>query len=51
MIFKRPDNAGVELQASTPQQCAVGGVLHQCVLEGVFRIGRSATLEDQFGGH
>ena len=39
----------MELLPRAAQQCAVGGVLHQRVLEQVFGRGRHATLKDQAG--
>jgi hypothetical protein len=47
------DGSDLSMQLPTPtvQQCAVGGILHQCVLEGVFRIRGRAVLEDQFSAH
>jgi hypothetical protein len=51
VVFKRCDNTGVELYAPAPQQRAIGRILNQRMLEGVLRIGGSATLENQFGSH
>src|SRR5215471_19895976 len=44
--------ASMQLSPRTTQQCAVGGVLHERVLEGVFCVGRSPPPpEDQLGAH
>jgi hypothetical protein len=43
------DNPGVDLLAPGAEQCAVRGILHQRVFEGVLCIGRRSTPEDQLG--
>src|SRR5215472_19050588 len=47
--FQRGGNAAMQLLPSAAQQSAVGGILHQGMLEGVFRIGWHPAPEDQFG--
>ena len=49
--FEGGHDMGVELLAAAAQQGAVGGVLHQRMLEGVLGVRRRAAAEDQFGGH
>jgi hypothetical protein len=39
----------MELQAAAAQQGAIGGILHQGMFEGVFRVGRGPVPKDQFG--
>jgi len=51
LVFKRCGNTGMELLAPAAQQGGVGSVLHQRMLEGVFRIGGCPAPEDQFGVH
>jgi hypothetical protein len=51
LLFKRRGDAGMQLLAPAAQQRTVGGVLHQRVLEGIFRIGGCPAPEDQFGVH
>ena len=41
----------MELPTPAVQQRAVGGVLHQRVLEDVFRIGCAAAAKDLFGAY
>ena len=48
-VFEGRGDAGVQLPAPVAQQGAVGGVLHQRVLEGVLRIGRCTAAVDQLG--
>ena len=44
-------NASVKLLPPSAQQGAIGGILHQCVLETVLRIGGYPSPENQLGGH
>jgi hypothetical protein len=48
--FEGGSDARVELLPPAAQQGAVGGVLHQRVLEAVLRVGRRAAPVDQLGG-
>jgi hypothetical protein len=47
--FQGSGDAGMDLLASAAQQGVVGGVLHQRMLEGVFRVRRRAAPEHQLG--
>ena len=47
--FEGRGDAGMKLPAPVAQQGAIGGVLHQRVLEGVFGVRRGAAAIDQFG--
>ena len=49
MGFERFGDPGMELLARAAQQSAVGGVLHQRVLEQVLGRGRRSALKDQAG--
>ena len=51
LIFQSGRYPRMNLLAPTAQQCAVGGVLHEGMLEGVLSIGRHPAPEDQFGAH
>jgi hypothetical protein len=51
MDFERFGDLCVQLLPSAAQQAAVSRVLHQGVFEGIDRVGRRATLEDQLGGY
>jgi hypothetical protein len=46
-LLDGPGDLGVQLLPSRSEQRIVGGVPHQRVLEGVYRIGRRALLERQ----
>ena len=48
-VFEGRGDAGMELLPAAAQQGAVGGVLHQRVLEGVFGVGRGTAAVDQLG--
>ena len=50
-LHEYTSDPGVQFLPAVAQQRAVRCILHQCVLEGIFRIGGSATPEDQFGSH
>jgi hypothetical protein len=45
--FQRGDDSRMELLAGAAQERAVGGVLHQRMLEGVLGVGRAAAPKDQ----
>jgi hypothetical protein len=47
--FQRGGNAAMQLLPSAAQQSAVGGVLHQRVLDGVLGVGRYPAAENQLG--
>src|SRR5215813_11871052 len=49
LAFDGRGETAVELLASAPEQGAVGGILDQRVLEGVFRVGRAPAAEDELG--
>ena len=51
MGFERLRDVRMQLLASAAKQAAVRCVLYQRVLEGLDRIGRCPTLEDQLGRH
>ena len=47
--FQGASDAAMKLLPAAAQQGAVSGILHQRVLEGVLRVGRSAAAVDQLG--
>jgi hypothetical protein len=49
MSFQGGDDSRVDQMPLAAQQGAVGGVLHQCMFEGIFSVGRAAAPEHQFG--
>ena len=48
-FLQRRNNAAVNQMLLAAQQCAVGGLLHQSVLECIFGVGRRAAPEQQLG--
>jgi len=48
--FKCFGNLRMQLSPHATQEAAVTRVLHECVLEGIDRVGRHASLEHQLGG-
>ena len=47
--FEDLSYTGMQFLASALQQCVIGRVLHQRVLEGVFGVRRRPAPEDQLG--
>ena len=47
--FERGGDMRVKLLASAAEQRTVSGILYQRVFEGVYRVRRCSTLEDQLG--
>ncbi|HKM72883.1 MAG TPA: hypothetical protein VJX94_22930 [Stellaceae bacterium] len=50
MGFQRFGDLSMQLLAGAAQQATMRRVLHQSVLEGIDRIGRPASLENQLRG-
>ena len=51
LFFQGSRDSAMQLLTAAAHQGTVGGILHQCMFECVFRIGWHPALGNQFGAH